>query len=435
MKNEYVHRIESLMPMFLVKAYRKLKRWNIINMSLLRNRRNQRRLAGSRDVYNVVFFIEKSSSWKYKALYDLMESSSHFHPTIIVCPNVTIPVKEMVGGMQETYNEMSKEGYRVIKGFDEARQAYINVRDYSPHIIFFTSAWEGYIDKRFHISQYSDVLTCYMNYGWATTPFEWSFVTNMSLRVWRYLQECNDYNRILKQWTPGKNALVTGSPMYEAFLNASAEGKDWKIKNSKLKRVIYAPHHSIPEVADGIIALSTFLIHYETMLEVAEQYKDKIQFVFKPHPLLLSHLYLHPDWGKEKADAYYERWKTGDNTNFINGEYIDLFKTSDAIIHDCSSFTIEYLYTKKPALFLSNKGHEGQANEVALRAYDAHYKAKTKEEICDFLDNVVLRGNDPKHSERESFYYEVLSPPNGRTASENIFHEISKSLKINEDSI
>ena len=430
-----VKKIERYVPNFLLKSYRKLKRWNIINISSFRNQRNFRRLAGSRDVYNVIFFLEKSSCWKYKALYDLMEHSSHFHPSIIVCPNVLVSHEDMVRGMQETYIEMLKEGYRVIKGYEDVQHSYINVRDLDPHIIFFSSAWEGYIDKRFHISQYTDILTCYMNYGWATTPFEWSFVTNMCLRVWLYLQECKDYNRILKQWTPGMNAVVTGSPMYEAFLNASAEGKDWKIKNPKFKRVIYAPHHSIPEVADGIIALSTFLIHYKTMLEIAEQYKDKIQFVFKPHPLLLNHLYLHPEWGREKAVAYYDLWKNGENTNFVNGEYIDLFKTSDAIIHDCSSFTMEYLYTKKPALFLSNIGHEGQANEVAIRAYEAHYKAKTKEEICDFLDNVVLKGNDPKKQERESFYNDVLLPPNGRTASENILQEISKSLKINEDSI
>lgn len=434
MKKEFVHRIESILPTSLVKLYRKLKRWYIINISLFRNKRNLRRLAG-KDIYNVLFFIEKSSLWKYNALYGLMEQSKHFNPIIIVCPNITLPKDEMIRTMLATFNELNKDRYHVIKGYDEARQMYINVRDLDPHIIFFTSAWEGYVDKRFHISQYTDVLTCYMNYGWATTPFEWSFVTNVSLRVWRYWLECKDYNRILKQWTPAKNAIVTGAPMYEVFINIVATGKDWKIRDSKLKRVIYAPHHSIPEVADGILALSTFLIHYETMLDIAEQYKDKIQFVFKPHPLLLNHLYLHSEWGREKADAYYDKWKSGETTNFVNGGYIDLFKTSDAIIHDCSSFTIEYLYTKKPALFLSNIGHEGQANKVALRAYDAHYKAKTKEEICNFLDNVVLKGNDPKRLERESFYNDVLLPPNGRTASKNILHEISKSLKIHEDSI
>ena len=82
------------------------------------------------------------------------------------------------------------------------------------------------------------------------------------------------------------------------------------------------------------------------------------------------------------------------------------------MIHDCSSFTVEYLYTKKPVCFLSNIGHEGQANEVALRAYDAHYKAKTKADICIFLDNVVIGGVDEKLEERECFYNEVLLPFN-----------------------
>lgn len=424
-----IQRIEQFIPSFLLKIYRQAKREYIIRVSLFRNRKNLQRLSG-KDIYNVIFFVEKSSLWKYNALYSLMKQSNHFNPIVIVSPNITLPKDEMIRTMLATYNELYKDGYHVIKGYDEAVHSYINVRKLDPHIIFFTSAWEGYLDKRFHIRQYTDVLTCYMNYGWATTPFEWSFVTNVSLRVWRYWQECEDYNRILKQWVPGGNAVVTGSPMYDAFINTKVTGKDWKLKDAKLKRVIYAPHHSIPEVANGILPLSTFLIHYETMLEVAELYKDKIQFVFKPHPLLLNHLYQHSEWGREKTDAYYLRWINGCNTNFVNGEYIDLFKTSDAIIHDCSSFTMEYLYTKKPALFLANFGHEGQANDVALRAYNAHYKAKTKEEICNFLDNVVLIGTDPKKEEHENFFNDVLLPPHSRTASENILYEISKSLKL-----
>ena len=142
-------------------------------------------------------------------------------------------------------------------------------------------------------------------------------------------------------------------------------------------------------------------------------------------------LYLHPQWGRQKTDEYYKKWETGKNTNYINGEYIDLFKSSDALIHDCSSFTMEYLFTKKPALFLANFGHDGQANEVAMRAYNAHYKAKTKNEICAFIDDVVLGDNDPLKKARESFFNEVLLPPNGRTASENILEELSKALKIN----
>jgi hypothetical protein len=422
--------IKKIVPTFLLNYYRKIKRLCIAEISLIRHKQNLRRISGKYDVYNVIFLLEHASCWKYKSLYNKFEKSKNFHPIIVICPNVKKNKDEMIFHMQNTYDEMQKEKYRLLQGYNAENDTYLNIRELSPHIIFFTNAWEGYMHKNFHIDQFNDILTCYMNYGFATTPYEWSFVTDVSIRSWRYFQECVDYTRILKQWTHGKNAIVTGSPMYDAFIEAQPIGKDWKINKSGLKRVIYAPHHSIPDIADGLYGLSTFLIHANTMLEIADLYKDKIQFVFKPHPLLRNHLYLHLDWGKKKTDEYYEKWISGENTNYINGEYIDLFKTSDAIIHDCSSFTMEYLFVRKPALFLSNKGHEGQSNEVAMRAYSAHYKAKTKNEICDFLDSVVIMGCDPLKVEREQFYSDVLLPPNNCTASENIFDNISDLLKI-----
>lgn len=428
--------IKKIIPEKLLRRTKSLKMNAIALFCFVRNKRNLCAIAGKRDVYNVLFFLESSSLWKYNNLYRLMQKSMHFNPIIIVCPNIKKDRDEMLRGMCDTYAEMCSNGYSTIMGYDVFKKEYVDIRALDPHIIFFTNSWEQYLDERFHIERYNDVLTCYINYSFVTTPHKWSFVTNVSTRVWRYFQECDAYNKILRQWTLGINTIVTGYTIYDEFLNTEAIGKDWKQKNcATLKRVIYAPHHSIPQIADGIIPLSTFLIHAETMLEIADEYKDKIQFVFKPHPHLRNNLYKHPDWGVEKTDKYYNSWKDGENTAFVNGEYIDLFKSSDALIHDCSSFTIEYLYTKKPVCFLSNIGHDGQANEVALRAYDTHYKAKTKADICNFIDNVILGDVDEKRVERENFYNDVLLPPNGCNASENIINELKKSLKIHENII
>ena len=429
---DLIHSIESIFPNSWVNLYRRKKRDSIAYFAYLRKKRNEKRIAGKRNVYNVFFLLESSSLWKYSYLYELIDKSPYFHPVIIITPNILKSHEDMIADFNRCYYEMLSQGYNVIKGYIPESDMFIDVRTLDPHVIFFTNAWEEYNNHIFRIEKFSNILTCYMNYGWATTPHMFSFVTNVSTKVWRYLLECEDYKKVLSQWINSKNALVTGSPMYDAFIGHKETGKDWKVQNKTIKRIIYAPHHSIPGITDNnILALSTFLIHSETMLEIVELYKGKVQFVFKPHPLLKYRLYLHPLWGRQKTDEYYKKWENGENTNYINGEYIDLFKSSDALIHDCSSFTVEYLFTKKPALFLANFGHEGQANEVAMRAYNAHYKAKTKQEICAFIDDVVLGGKDTMKESRESFYNNVLLPPNGRTASENILAELTKALKIN----
>ena len=45
-------------------------------------------------------------------------------------------------------------------------------------------------------------------------------------------------------------------------------------------------------------------------------------------------------------------------TNNLETEYVELFKSSDALIHDCGSFMAEYLVTNKPVLFLEKNNYK-----------------------------------------------------------------------------
>jgi CDP-glycerol glycerophosphotransferase (TagB/SpsB family) len=143
-----------------------------------------------------------------------------------------------------------------------------------------------------------------------------------------------------------QNIIVIGYPIYDEYQEAKFNTSIWKVADDNLKRIIWAPHHSI-EGNNGLLKLSTFLENADSMLDIARKFHEKVQFAFKPHPMLLQVLYNHPKWGKEKTDKYYKEWENGKNTILTTGSYMELFKSSDAMIHDCGSFIIEYLYTKK----------------------------------------------------------------------------------------
>ena len=170
------------------------------------------------------------------------------------------------------------------------------------------------------------------------------------------------------------------------------------------------------------LALSSFLENGQLMLELMHKYENEVQWIFKPHPLLYSKLV--KQWGKEKTDDYYNDWKNSENSQYENGQYDAIFKYSDAMIHDCSSFTIEYHYTKNPVMYLMRKqGRDVIYNDFGQKAFDLHYKGNTKEQIEQFIQNVI-RGVDPLKEERERFYNEHLIPPHGKTACENIIDAI-----------
>ena len=62
---------------------------------------------------------------------------------------------------------------------------------------------------------------------------------------------------------------------------------------------------------------------------------------------------------------------------------------------------------------VSEKGEFGQ---LAMRL---HYVGKCKEDIIHFIEEVVLKGNDPMKDGREDFYNKYLLPPNGKSVAEN----------------
>lgn len=159
------------------------------------------------------------------------------------------------------------------------------------------------------------------------------------------------------------------------------------------------------------------------MLEIAHKYAAQIQIAFKPHPILQDRLNL--EWGKEKTEAYYKQWDEMPNGQYVSGDYTDIFLTSDAIMHDSGSFILEYLVTKKPAMYLHNgEPLERDLNEIAVRAINECYcVGHNKADIETFIKSVI-EGKDIKKKIKEQFVNENLLPPNGKTASQNIYEDL-----------
>lgn len=193
-----------------------------------------------------------------------------------------------------------------------------------------------------------------------------------------------------------KNIKFFGYPGVVNFIKAS-ESRDlageifrndpWNsflIKDSK--RIIWAPHHSIDWVDRRY---SNFLEMHEYMINAAKKYKDKINFVFKPHPMLRQALY-RSSWGVEKTDAYYALWNSMDNTKVEEGAYEELFFYSDALIHDSGSFIAEYSYLNKSHGFvLSSEAIVDSFNQFGQLCLKNAINIRSIEDIGNFLTELA----------------------------------------------
>ncbi|WP_166919400.1 CDP-glycerol glycerophosphotransferase family protein [Flavobacterium poyangense] len=377
----------------------------------------------------VAFFLTHESVWKYDVLYDLMLKHPRFEPALFVCPIVNFGRDNMLFEMEKTYNSFKKRGYNVVKTYDKETGKYLDVKkSFSPDLIFYTNPYEGLQDYRYYIKQFSRTLTCYVPYAIMTVDFE--FTNNLKFHnlVWRIFSETPFHKEtaIQKQTNKGRNSIVTGYPGFDPILvNKRPNYGVWKNKNSSLKKVIWAPHHAMKEFNK----VANFLEYYDFFLELAVIYKDRLQIAFKPHHLLRVKLEEDPNWGKDKTDDYYNKWQNLENGQCKNGGYIDLFLTSDALIHDCGSFMSEYLITGKPSLFMVREESVMQYWSLfGEKSIAVHYQSRNKMQVIDFIENVVLNENDWMKEERTNFVQENLIPQKNLTASENILEYLEGEI-------
>ena len=93
-----------------------------------------------------------------------------------------------------------------------------------------------------------------------------------------------------------------------------------------------------------------------------------------------------------------------------SGDYFELFANSDGIVHDCSSFIGEYLFTEKPCCYMLKNEQEIQdvMNPMGIACMENYYKAYGKDDILRFIDEVILKGIDPLKEQREEFSRKIL---------------------------
>ena len=384
----------------------------------------------------VVFLVIHKSVWKVDAVFKKMLADPLFEPVVLICPCITYGEDRMWQDMNESYSYFKEKSYSTIFSYNKINNRWITLEEIKTDIVFFTNPY--YLTrKEYYFDAYLNYLSCYVPYYYMATKHQGDefsqFNNKFFLSAWKiYWPHDYTYN-ISQKLSANKavNGLVTGYPASENIYKNNLllkESSIWKKINLHVKKIIYAPHHT---VEDNIQSLSTFLFLGPLIKEMVEKYSDKSQWTFKPHPILKTKLYNHPDWGKEKTDAYYGFWKCGRFTQLDEGEYDDLFITSDAIIHDCSSFIVEYAFTGKPCLYLVNKNNlKGLLNEFGQEVISIYEKAKSIEEVEMFVSSVInetVKFNGNKWAYFNSYverYYKNKLP------SERIIKDIKQSLGI-----
>ncbi len=363
----------------------------------------------------VLFVISEAASWKSEMLYTTMLLHSRFQPII------GISTSSAPWGAKETLVAYLKEKEYHYYDLDECLDSIDKI---APDIIFYYKPYSDCYSKGHFFDKNLKYIFCGLDYCFEATRHAAHIEKEYFDYCWKFFVENKE---IAERRTEilgyrARNTIITGVPMQDILLRPKEAFTDpWKDKSGK-KRIIYAPHHSFEGTNGDGIEFATFLLYAEDMVRIAKEYKDKITIAFKPHPNL--YMKLLKIWGQEKTDAYYDQWKSMDNTQLETGEYVGLFKYSDAIIHDCASFIVEYLYSDNPGLYLVAKSNNlDEMFKFVRDGYECYEHGYNVADIEAFIDRVI-KGIDAKKEQREKYVISNLIPPNGKTACDNIINSI-----------
>lgn len=401
------------------------------------------RLKKKREKIRIAFIVSGIPVWCEDELYRMLEESGFFEPYVYVfLHNIGQGEKMMLEEYKQHVAFFKEKGMRVVEtvGADGTIYTWDQIGDF-PDMCIWTTPWiYTHTEKQNFINYPLSTIHMYIPYCYMISnngvdydqkQFNYEF-HNMITMVFEEsglaVEMAGKFAYVGKE-----NVVFTGPPKMDKFYETI--GTDpWedvvaKCGNTNIKKIIYAPHHSMIQ-EEGTFAASTFHYNYRTMLELAKKYAEDTVWLFKPHPALKFKT-IQTGLFKDEAEweAYVDEWKSLKNAIVYEGtDYVGLFMYSDAMILDSMSFIAEYMFADKPALYLTRDDMD--FNEYGRCLLEALYMADGKDSssIEKFIREVVLNATDTKQQEREYLFSKYLAyrGVNGleQSAASNIFDNI-----------
>ena len=378
--------------------------------------------AGSR--IKVAFVVFQESIWKTDTLFKVMLEDPNFEPFIIA-----VEPRSIDNDFCATVRHFEVKGYQTkYIAKDEGLPGVLEIfRSTAPDIVFIPNHYQQSFPGLYRFI-FRNFLTCYVPYSLNVSHYrndQDQYNSHVHNLVWKnyapHVIALETFRRV--QSIRGANVVVTGYPSLESLVKRDQVHGIWK--DNGRKRVIWAPHHTIdmPE-----LPYANFLKYAEFFRILAIKYSETISWAFKPHPILRGKLEAHIDWGKARTDEYYRFWDEQDYTQLEVGAYEDLFKSSDAMIHDSGSFIAEYLYVDKPVMFLWSSSTISESfNDYGKQALIANEHGDNIEDIEKFLED-LLENRDAGRQKRANFLRRFQIDEGGSSPSEKIMLDLKNHL-------
>ena len=360
----------------------------------------------------VGFLVCEQAKWQYQSLYDEFARSPYFEPEVLVTEMIISHrgKQNFYKTIDDCYNFFCSLGLNVRWAYDRAHKRYLTADELGVDILFYQQPWE-LADCQHPVIVSKSALCCYSPYGMHLVELADNYNRQFHLNLWQMFVEnewvIEHFGQQIKQKIT--NCVAIGYPKLDVYVNPVKPAAGLK------PLIIYAPHHSF--VAHGL-ACATFENTGAAILQLARQYQDQVDWVFKPHPRFKTAVIKNKIMTEAEIDDYYAAWqKIG--TIYEGGDYFGLFMRSSGMITDCCSFLGEYLPAGKPLFHLA--GRENNFNDWAKSLICGYYEISDITALSKEFERVIIRRDDYKKDERLS-KIPLLFDPHVKTAQKIVNH-------------
>lgn len=357
---------------------------------------------------NICFLVNMASMFPAEEVMCRFIDDIKYSVKLVIIPDIRFGNADMYRIYKQTFEELSQKYSDIIFHSVEIDENTKEVTMWNnplenADIICYPSPYNvSYSLYNPYYAVLTNTLSFTINYGYYRSIFD------------RYIYNLDDYNNFWKVFLEtninyeeyriygqceGSNSVVIGYAKMDRY------AKYQHIHTNKRKKIIIAPHYSVNENTNRLLMLSNFEKYADLFLELPKKYPN-IDFVFRPHPVLFTTLKKENFWGEKKVEDYIKKMKAHKNVVYsTEGDYLEIFASSDGIIQDCGSFLVEYLYTGKPCCYMlkSKNDIQDKFNELGIKCLEHTYLAYNEDEIINFIEDVIIKENDYMKEERVSF--------------------------------
>ena len=391
--------------------------------------------AKSGELLRTAFLISNISMFPSRALYIKMLEDPAFDPYVVIVPDMrwgTDVISDINVQKRLTLASGIKEDRLILAEVDDMNR-WIDICSSMDIVIYNTPYNISSFPYNHKFSSGRDFLPIMVNYGFYRSKYDDKILSLDSYRyMWKAFFECEDTINQYRNNYPeaDRNASLVG------YIKMDALADYQKSADQTRKRILVALHHSVDgggkaKNNNEILNLGNFLRYLDFFTELPDRYPD-IDFVYRPHPFLLTTLRKPTYWGSNKTDNYVFDMRSKPNVIWDESDnYFEKFAECDACIQDCGSFLVEYQFAGKPCCYMlkDESDIEEKFVELGKKCLDQCYIAYDTDAIDNFINDVVIAGNDTKAEGRDKLRREIMT--NYPHAAEAALADIKKSLGIN----